>query len=244
MRAGPSPSPRQTARQPIDERSMPIHQEYPLSKGRAPTTTGSPFATSSLSTTSLGAFGGFSQFAQPQGFGLLSTARDGTNVPSRAKDPVAALATQSTEQREIDREIASYLRDLFKNETGWAEVEKSRAERTPLVKQLAHFRYMQDKFNQYVSKPAPSHLKLAANVPITKAQFLLAFNLPLAWGDDCTDALELTGLYGFGGSRCEDPEAIAMLNEVPPITTTIQVGRYLKRLRALHQQWTENHPAN
>lgn len=69
-----------------------------------------------------------------------------------------------------------------------------------------------------------------------------AFNLPLSWGEDGLETLALTAMYGPGGKRCEDPRVLTMLEEVPPISTGMQVKKYLALLREIHSRWTIDHP--
>jgi len=71
---------------------------------------------------------------------------------------------------------------------------------------------------------------------------LRAFNLPPSWGDECKEVLAFTAMYGRGGRRCEDPRVVAMFDEPPPISTAMQVQRYLTLLREIHGRWSVEHP--
>lgn len=66
-----------------------------------------------------------------------------------------------------------------------------------------------------------------------------AFGLPLAKADECREVLDLTDLYGPNGTICKDPDAVKMFNEPPPISTNIQIGRYLGILREVHSRREE-----
>lgn len=70
-----------------------------------------------------------------------------------------------------------------------------------------------------------------------QAQVMQAFGLTLAKADECVEVLKLNSMYGPNGSRSQDPEAIKLYNEEPPISTNIQIGRYLAALRQAHNQY-------
>lgn len=71
-----------------------------------------------------------------------------------------------------------------------------------------------------------------------------AFNLPVTWGEDGVETLELTSMYGPKGKRCEDPRVVAMMDEMPPISTKMQGQKYLTLLREIHSRWTIEHPGS
>ena len=78
--------------------------------------------------------------------------------------------------------------------------------------------------------------------PSQTARVMRAFNLPLAWGDRCTETLVLTTLYGPEGTRGEDPRVLQMLDEKPAITPKMTAEKYLTLLREVHGQWTISNP--
>lgn len=65
-----------------------------------------------------------------------------------------------------------------------------------------------------------------------------AFGLLPARADECKEVLHLTSLYGPNGTVREDPEGMRLFHEPPPISTHLQLVRYLERLRAVHSQTT------
>lgn len=69
-----------------------------------------------------------------------------------------------------------------------------------------------------------------------------AFNQPMSWLEEGSEVLALTGMYGPNGKRREDPRVGAMLEEVPPTTTGIQVKKFLALLREIHSRWTIDNP--
>lgn len=111
-----------------------------------------------------------------------------------------------------------------------------------MSEQLKQYHYMKSNFDKFVNTVTPSDLAGAANVSITRAHVLRAFNLPTSWGDDCMEVLALTSMYGRAGKRYEDSNVMAMLDEVPPISTGLQLQRFLALLRAIHSKWTIEHP--
>lgn len=66
--------------------------------------------------------------------------------------------------------------------------------------------------------------------------------MPPLWGDECTEVLTLSKYYGPKGQRHEDPRAVTMFEEPAPVSTTIQMRRYLSLLREIHNQWVTDHP--
>lgn len=69
-----------------------------------------------------------------------------------------------------------------------------------------------------------------------------AFNQPMSWLEEGSEVLALTGMYGPNGKRREDPRVGAMLEEVPPTTTGIQLKKFLALLREIHSRWTIENP--
>ena len=65
----------------------------------------------------------------------------------------------------------------------------------------------------------------------------LAFNLPLAWGEECTETLRLTALYGPSGARGVDARVVKMLDDPPAVTTKFAVEKYLALLAEADEQW-------
>ena len=75
-----------------------------------------------------------------------------------------------------------------------------------------------------------------------QAHVVRAFNMPVVWGDECTEVLTLSRYYGPKGQRVEDPRAVAMYDESAAISTVMQTRRYLSLLREIHNQWVTDHP--
>lgn len=69
-----------------------------------------------------------------------------------------------------------------------------------------------------------------------------AFNVKPTWGDQCTEILTLSRYYGPKGHRREDSRALAMLDEPPVISTSVNMEKYLSLLREAHNQWASDHP--
>ena len=69
-----------------------------------------------------------------------------------------------------------------------------------------------------------------------------AFGLPANKADECKEVLDFTDMYGPNGSLTKDPEAVKMFYEPSPISTNIQIGRYLGLMRDVHKRWTKEHP--
>ena len=69
-----------------------------------------------------------------------------------------------------------------------------------------------------------------------------AFGLPASKAEECREVLRLSDLYGPGGTRTRDAEAEKLFHETPPISTNLQIGRYLDVLRKVHSRWTTEHP--
>ena len=61
------------------------------------------------------------------------------------------------------------------------------------------------------------------------------------WGEECSDILYLTGLYGPQGERYEDPQVVKMMHDTPPVTTGMYAKQYLAMLRDIHARWDSEH---
>ncbi|KAH9832317.1 uncharacterized protein C8Q71DRAFT_798740 [Rhodofomes roseus] len=138
--------------------------------------------------------------------------------------------------------VGMYLRGLFTKDTGWDAFVKGRNSRLKMSQQLDQYRYVTGKFDEYVGMKTSADVAGAAGVTINKTQVMKAFNLPVSWAEEGLEALALTGMYGPGGSRSEDAKVVAMLDEVPPTTTGIQLKKFLSLLREIHSRWTIEHP--
>ncbi|KAI0360855.1 hypothetical protein OH77DRAFT_1392628, partial [Trametes cingulata] len=142
----------------------------------------------------------------------------------------------------LDNAVGMWIRGIISKEPQWDAFVKNRTRVLKMAEQLEQYKYVQRVIDRYVGSTTPVDLEGAGGVVITKAQVMRAFNLSLSWGDDCTETLVLTTLYGPGGTRCEDARVCAMLEETPPITTGMQAKKYLTLLREVHGQWTIAHP--
>ncbi|KAH9929295.1 hypothetical protein B0H21DRAFT_694673 [Amylocystis lapponica] len=156
-------------------------------------------------------------------------------LPSSAAPPVAS-------QAEVDTAVGKYLRSIVSQEAAWDTFVERRNAVLPMASQLEQYQYIKGMFSRFTSLRTPPDLKGAPGVIITQAHVLRAFNLPVTWGDECKEVLALTGMYGRAGRRYEDPRVVAMLDEAPPISTGMQVKRYLTLLREIHGRWTVEHP--
>ncbi|KAI0644404.1 hypothetical protein C8Q79DRAFT_913026 [Trametes meyenii] len=142
----------------------------------------------------------------------------------------------------LDTAVGLWIRGVISKESQWDAFVKNRARVLRMREQLEQYKYVQRVIDRYVGTTTPVDLEGAGGVTITKAQVMRAFNLSLAWGEDCTETLVMTTLYGPGGTRCEDARVCAMMEEEPPISTGIQAKKYLALLREVHGQWTVAHP--
>ncbi|KAI0700866.1 hypothetical protein BC835DRAFT_1325173, partial [Cytidiella melzeri] len=62
------------------------------------------------------------------------------------------------------------------------------------------------------------------------------------WGDECTEVVSLSRLYGPEGQRCVDLDVVDLYNEPEGVTTTLQIRRYLTLLKGVHSKWVAQHP--
>ena len=60
--------------------------------------------------------------------------------------------------------------------------------------------------------------------------------------DELEETLRLHELYGKGGTRGADPDALVLLEEKVAITAPLQMQGYLSKLRLAHQKWCREHP--
>ncbi|KAI0743361.1 hypothetical protein C8Q80DRAFT_1106441 [Daedaleopsis nitida] len=141
---------------------------------------------------------------------------------------------------DLDNAVGKYIRAIIDKEPEWTTFVENRKRVLKVSEQLAQYRYVQGIFDRFVNASTPPDLEGAGGVVITKTQVMRAFNLPLSWGEQCTETIVLTTLYGPGGTRCEDPRVVRMMDEPPAITTKITTDRYLAVLREVHGQWTIN----
>ncbi|CCL99872.1 uncharacterized protein FIBRA_01897 [Fibroporia radiculosa] len=239
----PEPSPPKKARLDTPEGDYAPSSErthYPLSHSRTPSVTG---GSRSVSTSSTAAFtthatNPFSA-SLPRASGVSTLAQLTPSTPQHST-PVPFQAPSASP--EVDNAVGTYLRSILCRGEAWDDFVKGRSSVLRMSEQLRQYRYMKSNFDQYVNTHTPPDLANAPNVTITRAQVLRAFNLPTTWGDDCMEILALTNLYGPVGKRYVDPRVVAMLDETPPISTGMQVKKYLALLREIHSRWTIDHP--
>ncbi|OCH88281.1 hypothetical protein OBBRIDRAFT_836733 [Obba rivulosa] len=142
-----------------------------------------------------------------------------------------------------DTAVSMYLKSAITKEPGWAEFVRARNSVISVALHLEQYRYVESKFKQYISTFTPEDLPGAPNVMITKSHILTALGLKASWSDNCEEVMKLNTLYGAGGQRYEDPRVVAMLEETPPISTGMQVNKFLSLLREIHNRWTAEHPS-
>ncbi|RPD54047.1 hypothetical protein L227DRAFT_589096 [Lentinus tigrinus ALCF2SS1-6] len=163
-----------------------------------------------------------------------------TTIPPSAMTVTPTLSGQASS--DLDNIIGRHIRNIIDKEPEWAAFVEHRKQMLTMREMLPHYKYVQRVIDRFERQPTPADLQGAGGVLITKAQVMRAFNLPLAWGDRCTETLVLTTMYGPGGTRGEDPRVVQMLDEKPAITPKMTVEKYLTLLREVHGQWTINNP--
>ncbi|KAI9059141.1 hypothetical protein FKP32DRAFT_1580421 [Trametes sanguinea] len=161
-------------------------------------------------------------------------------APSATIAAPATLVPSTTSA--LDNAVGAWIKSIISKEPQWETFVKNRSRVLKMSEQLEQYKYVQRVIDRFEKSMTPPDLEGAGSVEITKAQVMRAFNLPLSWGEDCTETLVMTTLYGPGGTRCEDPRVCAMLEETPPISTGMQARKYLTLLREVHGQWTIAHP--
>ncbi|KAI8994062.1 hypothetical protein BD414DRAFT_411601 [Trametes punicea] len=173
----------------------------------------------------------------------------GITIPSLSTVSIAPAATITqpvtlapSSVSALDNAVGAWIRSIISKEMQWETFVKNRSKVLKMSEQLEQYKYVQRVIDRYEGTMTPVDLEGAGGVTITKAMVMRAFNLPLSWGEDCTETLVMTTMYGPGGTRCEDPRVCAMLEEAPAITTGIQAKKYLTLLREVHGQWTIAHP--
>ncbi|KAH8073005.1 hypothetical protein BXZ70DRAFT_866181, partial [Cristinia sonorae] len=156
--------------------------------------------------------------------------------------PSPAAATTTPAQ---DTAVGQYLRSMFSKEQGYADFAKSRMGVITVAEVIKmQYSYVQSKVERYVNMRVPlgSQPEEAVGVVINKTHVLKAFNMTPTWGEECSDVLRLTALYGPRGERCQDARVVKMLDETPPVTTGMFVKQYLGVLRDVHARWCNEHP--
>ncbi|KAI0768810.1 hypothetical protein BD413DRAFT_478881 [Trametes elegans] len=169
----------------------------------------------------------------------MGTAQPTTLAPSATS---LAPTLSGPAMSALDNTVGMWIRGIISKEPEWESFVKNRTRVLKMAEQLEQYKYVQGVIQRYENTTTPVDLEGAGGVTITKAQVMRAFNLSLRWGDDCTETLVMTTLYGPNGTRCEDARVCAMLQETPPITTGMQAKKYLALLREVHGQWTIAHP--
>ncbi|OSC99363.1 hypothetical protein PYCCODRAFT_1373196 [Trametes coccinea BRFM310] len=171
------------------------------------------------------------------------------SIPSLSTVSIAPIATIAapaslvpSTTSALDNAVGAWIKSIISKEPQWETFVKNRSRVLKMSEQLEQYKYVQRVMDRFEKSMTPPDLEGAGGVEITKAQVMRAFNLPLSWGEDCTETLVMTTLYGPGGTRCEDPRVCAMLEETPPISTGMQARKYLTLLREVHGQWTIAHP--
>ena len=163
-----------------------------------------------------------------------------TTIPPSAMTVTPTLSGQASS--DLDNIVGRYIRSIIDKEPEWAAFVEHRKQMLTMRETLPHYKYVQRVFDRFINHATPADLQGAGGVIITKAQVMRAFNLPLAWGDRCTETLVLTTLYGPEGTRGEDPRVLQMLDEKPAITPKMTAEKYLTLLREVHGQWTISNP--
>ncbi|EJF60389.1 hypothetical protein DICSQDRAFT_62806 [Dichomitus squalens LYAD-421 SS1] len=139
---------------------------------------------------------------------------------------------------ELDNAVGKYIRGIISTEPKWSAFVQARRELLTMREQLEQYRYVRSVQTRFVGSATPADLQGAGGVTINKQQVIKAFNLKQEWGEECEEVLELVGMYGEGGTRGADGRVMGMLDEKPPVTTGMQVKKFLKVLREVHAQWT------
>ncbi|KAI0812369.1 hypothetical protein BC629DRAFT_934782 [Irpex lacteus] len=163
----------------------------------------------------------------------------GRPTPTAVSGPPAAFPQSDPK---VDDAVAHYLRSIFKPEPEFNAYVDARNKNLPVSKWIKYLQYVQTKFEQYVGKPVPEGINGAGST-ITKTQICRAFYQNNAvWGDECSEVVALSKLYGPEGQRVADPEAVDLYNEPEGVTTTLQMRRYLSLLKNIHAKWIAEHP--
>ena len=139
---------------------------------------------------------------------------------------------------ELDNAVGKYIRGIISTEPAWAAFVQARQGLLTMREQLQQYAYVRGVQARFAGTATPADLQGAGGVIISRQQVIKAFNLKREWGEECEEVTELVGMYGEGGSRGADPRVVGMLDEMPAVTTGMQVKRFLKVLREVHAQWT------
>ncbi|KAI0344583.1 hypothetical protein BDW22DRAFT_1061834 [Trametopsis cervina] len=191
--------------------------------------------------------GAFANYASPHR--PSASAPSGTSSADTGSSRMPGPSqTQSTivpapPQPQLETAVAVHLRSLFANDPAWSEYVEARNNVLSVSQQMKHLQYVQSKLDLFVGKPVPEGISGSSGKTITKAQVAKAFyQSDATWADECTEALRLSRLYGPGGQRGADSQAVALFTEPAPISTKIQMGRYLDLLKKIDFAWTSEHP--
>lgn len=218
--------------------SLPTPQSQPSSTASSQSNLALPSAPGMFTTSSL-AMG----MSMPS---LSSVSMSSAPPPAPTTMAPSAMTVTPTlfgqASSDLDNAIGKWIRAIIDKEPEWSTFVENRKKVLTVREQLEQYRYVQRILDRFTNTSTPADLEGAGGVTITKAQVMRAFNLPLAWGEQCTETLLLTGMYGPNGARDENERVVRMLDEPPAITTKITTERYLNVLKEVHQQWMMKSP--
>ncbi|TCD71662.1 hypothetical protein EIP91_007409 [Steccherinum ochraceum] len=191
------------------------------------------FGAASFTNSGSGSMSG--AFAKPTGYGggfQVAAGRPGATSLSgttQSQPSSHASTPPPPTSPEMDAAVSQYLRTLFIKEHGWTEFVASRSRVIKIVELIAlQYTYVQSKLDQWVGKRVAV---AGGEAVVTKMHVLNAFNMKQVWGEECSEILHLTSLYGPRGKRTEDPQVVRMMHEAPPVTTGMHAKRFLVLLK-------------
>lgn len=117
---------------------------------------------------------GFAAYAQARnapGFGQFSQSQPASNLSPQASSTSSLHSSNSSEesnQEALDNKVGVYLRETFKAEPGWDEFVEARKQKLPMSAWLKHYRYVQDKLDEYLGKYTGPKFEHPTRIQITK----------------------------------------------------------------------------
>lgn len=183
-------------------------------------------------TASAGAFASFAQ--RSAGFG--TGAGNGTPAPAAggATGMFGRTAVFGGSAAAATGDVVRQLRAVLAAEPAFDAFQRARADALRIAEQVEHWRFVKHTLERFVGKPlsANGHAEL-----VTEDQVKTALGIKGNRAEEYIEALSLTAFYGPKGSRMEDEEVVKLYHEPCPVSSSLQLSRYLGVLRKAQERW-------
>ncbi|KAF6760247.1 hypothetical protein DFP72DRAFT_805601, partial [Ephemerocybe angulata] len=174
---------------------------------------------------------------EPQSYDLRGIARK----PKKGwESPIPGDAPEKVEEA-ILKAVDSMIQKDDKEK--WKAFFKLKTRQETAANMVSMYQFVQDLIDKYVGLPVPfsstsDHIMKTNHI----IKVLMVEDEDGRYASNCEETLKLLRLYGKGGSRYEDPEALKLLEETEVAYNSKPIKRLLHMLQNVDQRWKAEHP--